>query len=125
LSSSIIRKSYLELSETSKEPCLYELPFNTPRVHGSKRIGPHPQDVYSIIFGSLLGDGHMEKGKEGSRIKFYQGADNSEYILWLHSLMVQFGYCKNNPPILQSRLLKDGRKSSFMRFDSFTFTSFN
>ena len=51
----------LELSETSEVSYLYELPFNSPRINGTKRIGPHRQDVYSIIFGSLLGDGHMEK----------------------------------------------------------------
>ncbi len=117
----------LELSETSEEPhlYLYELPFNSPRIKGTKRIGPHHRDVYSIIFGSLLGDGHMEKGKEGSRMMFYQGGANSQYLLWLHSLLVQLGYCKKNPPILRSRPLKDGGVSYFMRFESFTFTSFN
>lgn len=115
----------LELSETSEEPHLYELPFNSPRIKGTKRIGPHHRDVYSIIFGSLLGDGHMEKGKEGSRMMFYQGGANSPYLLWLHSLLVQLGYCKKNPPILRSRPLKDGGVAYFMRFESFTFTSFN
>jgi hypothetical protein len=74
-------KSCLELSETSEESYLYELPFNSPRIKGTKRIGPHAQDVYSIFLGSLLGDGHMEKGKEGSRMMFYQGGANSAYLL--------------------------------------------
>ena len=115
----------LELSETSENSCTYDLPFKSPRIKGIKRIGPHHQDVLSIIIGSLLGDGHMEKEKEGSRMKFYQGGDNSSYLLWLHGLLAQLGYCKKNPPILRSRVFKDGKVSSFIRFESFTFTSFN
>lgn len=82
----ILKKSSsksLELSETSEVSYLYELPFNSPRINGRKRIGPHRQDVYSIIFGSLLGNGQMEKpsAKEGSRMMFYQGGENSPYLL--------------------------------------------
>jgi len=124
LSKKSSRKS-LELSETSEDSYTYDLPFNTPRIKGIKRIGPHHQDVFSIIFGCLLGDGHMEKEKEGSRMKFYQGGENSSYLLWLHGLLVQLGYCKKNPPILRSRVFKNGKVSHFIRFESFTFTSFN
>ena len=60
----------LELSDTSEVPYLYELPFNSPRIKGIRRIGPHHQDVYSIIFGSLLGDRHMVKEKQGSLWSF-------------------------------------------------------
>lgn len=89
------------------------------------RRGPHHQDVYSIIFGSLLGDGHMVKEKQGSRMMFYQGGVNCPYLIRLHSLLVQLGYCKKNPPILRSRVLKDGAVFHFMWFESFTFLSFN
>jgi len=71
----------LELSETSEDPNPYGLPFNSPKIRGINRIGPHHRDVFSIIFGSLLGDGHMEKGKAGSIMKFYQGGANSSYLL--------------------------------------------
>ena len=41
---------------------------------GWKRIGPHDKDIISILFGSLLGDGHAEKrtGGIGTGITFYQ-----------------------------------------------------
>jgi hypothetical protein len=37
------------------------LPFISPRVPSIKRIGPHNLDILSILIGSLLGDGTMEK----------------------------------------------------------------
>jgi hypothetical protein len=76
-------RSITELSEINTEfdSYLYEIPFISPIILGKRRIGPHNIEILSIIFGSLLGDGHMEKEKEGSRIKFYQGGDNSNYLL--------------------------------------------
>jgi hypothetical protein len=65
------------------------LPFNSSIIKGKKRIGPHHQDIISIIFGSLLGDGHMVQEKEGSRMMFYQSGDHGEYLLWLHSKLVE------------------------------------
>lgn len=35
------------------------------RLKGIYRIGPHNIDVISVIFGSLLGDGHAEKRLKG------------------------------------------------------------
>jgi hypothetical protein len=48
-----------------------------------EKIGPHNIDIISIIIGSLLGDGHLEKRKQGlgTRIKFEQSSDNVEYIM--------------------------------------------
>ena len=34
---------------------------STTRIKGIKRIGPHRQDLFPIIPGSLLDDGHMQK----------------------------------------------------------------
>jgi hypothetical protein len=47
------------------------LPFSSPRVLSTKRIGPHNYKVLSILIGSLLGDGHMERDGQGSRFCFY------------------------------------------------------
>jgi len=53
------------------------------KIKGLKRIGPHDQIIYSIIFGSLLGDGHAEKrnGGLGTRISFYQESTHLSYLL--------------------------------------------
>ena len=41
---------------------MYALPVSTPRVKSTERIGPHCSAVISILIGSLLGDGTMERG---------------------------------------------------------------
>ncbi len=32
-----------------------------PLAHSNQRVGPHNIDILSVIYGSLLGDGHLEK----------------------------------------------------------------
>lgn len=53
------------------------------KIKGIKRIGPHDISIYSIIFGSLLGDAHAEKRKKGvgTRISFYQESTHVTYLL--------------------------------------------
>jgi hypothetical protein len=53
------------------------------RIRGIYRIGPHNQEIISVIFGSLLGDGHAEKISEngGTRISFYQESTHLSYLL--------------------------------------------
>jgi ubiquinol-cytochrome c reductase cytochrome b subunit len=59
------------------------------RLKAIYRIGPHNKDVLSIIFGSLLGDGHAEKRQsgKGTRITFYQEHSHIEYMFYLHKLL--------------------------------------
>lgn len=92
-----------------------------------QRIGPHNHDILSIIFGSLLGDGHAEKrsGGFGTRITFYQEGSHIEYILWLHNLISSIGYCNSVPPILNTRIGKGGKLRKIARFRTWTYTSFN
>ena len=53
------------------------------KLRGKYRIGPHNQEIYSIIFGSLLGDAFAEQRieKGGTRISFYQENVHLSYIL--------------------------------------------
>ena len=60
---------------------LATLPFNSGRVSSYQRIGPHNFDILSILIGSLLGDGSMEKSKDGYRFVFYQKGDHIEYLV--------------------------------------------
>jgi len=57
------------------------LPFSSLRVKSIKRIGPHNYDILSLVIGSLLGDGSMEKCSNGSRFVYYQAKINGEYLL--------------------------------------------
>jgi len=100
---------------------------NNNKYKGWYRIGPHNHDILSIIFGSLLGDGHAEKRISGigTRITFYQEDSHYKYILWLHNIISSKGYCNNNIPILTTRIGKGGKLRKIARFRTWTYTSFN
>jgi len=102
------------------------LPFSSPRVLSTKRIGPHNFDVLSIFMGSLLGDGTMEMDGNGSRFAFYQEKTHGEYLLWLHKTLFDLGYCKPEIPSIQTRLSADGINFRYIyRFRTYTYSSFN
>jgi ubiquinol-cytochrome c reductase cytochrome b subunit len=97
------------------------------RIKGIKRIGPHNIDVLSLIFGSLLGDGHAEyrlKGK-GTRITFYQENSHVEYLLSIHKFLSERDYCSKNTPEISTRLGKGGKVRKIIRCRTWTYTSFN
>ncbi len=100
------------------------LPFNSPNINSRKRIGPHNIDVLSILIGSLLGDGHMERDGYGSRFAFYQSKCNGEYLLFLHRCLTELGYCKEEIPLIKSRIF-DNKLRYYYRFRTYTFASFN
>ena len=100
------------------------LPFSSPRTLSIKRIGPHNIDILYILIGSLLGDGTMEKDGNGYRFCFYQKGEHIEYLLWLHQELLRFGYCKENIPQIQSRVINN-KLVYYCRFRSFTYSSFD
>jgi hypothetical protein len=54
--------------------------FNT-RVRAASRIGPHNQDVISVIVGSLLGDSYANRRSvEGTRICYRQSSIHKDYL---------------------------------------------
>jgi ubiquinol-cytochrome c reductase cytochrome b subunit len=97
------------------------------RIRAMKRIGPHNINILSILFGSLLGDGHAErriKGK-GTRITFYQESSHVAYLIWLHKLLSNLGYCSPNVPKIQTRLGSKGKIRKIIRFRTWTYSSLN
>jgi ubiquinol-cytochrome c reductase cytochrome b subunit len=88
------------------------------RLKGKYRIGPHNKDILSIIFGSLLGDGHAEKRQSGTgtRITFYQESSHLKYIFYLHDLLSRSGYCNIKQPEIGTRLGIGGKVRKTVRF---------
>lgn len=101
------------------------LPFYVSNTRAIKRIGPHNQNIISIIFGSLLGDGYAEKHGNGTRICFQQEGSHSSYLLWFHQNIANLGYCKQSIPKFSSRLAKNGKLRTVLRFQTYTFSSFD
>jgi hypothetical protein len=101
------------------------LPFSSPRVPSTQRIGPHNIEILSILVGSMLGDGSMERDGNGSRFCFYQEKSHGEYLLWLHCSLSNLGYCKTNIPQIMTRKGFNGGIRYIYRFRTFTYSSFN
>lgn len=105
------------------------LPFSSPRVNSIKRVGPHNYEILSLVIGSLLGDGSMEKSYKGSRFVYYQAKVNGEYLLWLHCVISNLGYAKKELPKLYSRkgstLVGNDEIRYYYRFRTFTYSSFD
>ena len=104
-----------------------EITNKVSRLKGIYRIGPHNKDILSIIYGSLLGDAHAEKRKigVGTRISFFQEDSHVEYLLYLHKLFSEAGYCNNKTSIISTRLGTKGKVRKIIRFSTWTYTSFN
>src|SRR6202044_225838 len=105
------------------------------KVQDIDRIGPHNEDVLSIIFGSLLGGAHAEKrgffpvssfpspliksncvsrvrgsySLGGTRICFYQESKHLTFMLWLQNFLANRGYCNIRVPESTTRLGEGGK----------------
>jgi ubiquinol-cytochrome c reductase cytochrome b subunit len=101
--------------------------FIIKKLRGIYRIGPHNQEIFSVIIGSLLGDGHAEKRSDngGTRISFYQESTHLSYLLWLHDFLSIRGYCNINRPVITTRLGKNGVVRKVLKFHTWTYNSFN
>lgn len=108
-------------------PIYFGIKPKVSRLKGIYIIGPHNKDVISIIFGSLLGDAHAEKrsGGAGTRFSFFQEAVHVEYLLYLHKILSELGYCNPKVPVITSRLGIKGKVRKIIRFSTWTYTSFN
>ncbi|KAI9070154.1 LAGLIDADG DNA endonuclease [Trametes sanguinea] len=80
------------------------------------RIGPHNEDIFSVITGSLLGYAKKRSG-EGVRICFRQSIRHKEYL----------GYTSNLQPRQYTRTIKskEGKVYYGYKFNTFTFRSFS
>lgn len=88
---------------------------------------PLDKEILEIIYGSLLGDASAEKrkGGKGTRILFYQEGSHNEYLLFLHRLIANLGYCNTNIPKLQTRISNNGKIRKIIRFSTWTYDQFN
>lgn len=94
-------------------------------VKAKNRVGPHSQDILSIIIGSLLGDAYAEQREGNTRIVFHQEKSHQEYAHWLHGEIASRGYCNPVVPEAKTRVGKEGKTRYIVRFSTWTFSSFN
>ena len=94
-------------------------------VRARNRIGPHNADTLSVVFGSLLGNGHIKRLVEGSMLVVRE--TNLDYAQWLYVFLYNRGYTSNLQPRQYIRTIqsKQGKVYYGYEFNTFTFRSFN
>lgn len=88
-------------------------------------IGPHNIDILSILYGTLLGDSHIEKRYDNVRIIFRQENSNVEYLFWLWNRLSEAKYCTDIRPKLRRRIGKGGKIRFYYKFNTYTFSNLN
>jgi ubiquinol-cytochrome c reductase cytochrome b subunit len=92
--------------------------FKVNKLKGIYRIGPHNTDIISIIFGSLLGNAYGEKRLlVGTSFKFSHEASHVKYLMFLHKLFSELGYCNPKLPVITTIL---GSKGKIIKVATFT-----
>lgn len=101
--------------------------YHISNIRSVNRIGPHNEDILSVIIGSLLGDGYANKRSgEGVRICYRQSIRHKEYLFWLYTFFYNRGYTSNLKPRQYTRTIKNKEKIYYgYEFNTFTFSSFN
>lgn len=98
-----------------------KLAFILPNYKASRRIGPHSNEIISILVGSLLGDGKGERLKNGGiKFKFRQQIKHKEYLFFIYDYLNKRGYCTNNLPTLY---VEGEEKKLVYKFGTYGFTS--
>lgn len=100
--------------------------YHISNIRAINRIGPHNQDVLSVIIGSVLGDAYVNnRSGEGVRICYRQSIKHKEYLLWLYTFFYNRGYVSNLQPRQYSRTIKikEGKVYLGYEFNTFTFRS--
>jgi ubiquinol-cytochrome c reductase cytochrome b subunit len=94
-----------------------------PNIRAINRIGPHHEDIISVLVGSLLGDGHGERlSNEGVKFTFKQSNIHKDYFFLFYSFFNSRGYCNNNIPVIMTQ--HSGTKIFYYYyFRTYSFTS--
>jgi ubiquinol-cytochrome c reductase cytochrome b subunit len=99
--------------------------FILHKISSSKRIGPHNKDILQFLYGSLLGDGHLERHGNGSRFSLQQEDSHKDYLLWSHHFLASRNYTNPTSPEIKSRIGNKNKIRYTLSCKTWTFTSFN
>jgi len=113
--------SYMKFTSLCKTAALA---FIIPNTRANKRIGPHNEDIISVLVGSLLGDANAERSMNGGvRFKFRQSIKHKDYLFWLYKFFTGRGYSSNNLPLCYTQKYGDKLYIAYS-FNTYYYTSF-
>lgn len=89
----------------------------------TKKENCHSLDILSILFGALLGESYAEK--RGPRVRFFftQSRIHVEYLMKLHNVLANAGYCSRTKPKLKKSIKKKGLVYFSYGFNTWSFRS--
>lgn len=96
-----------------------------PHIPAIQRIGPHNEDIISVIVGNLLGDGWAEKRAGNTRFHIHMGSPNVEYLMWLHKFYSERGYCSHLTPVLKRNIGPNNKVYYSYKFRTWTYSNWN
>ena len=99
--------------------------FYTANLPAKKRVGPHNQDVISVLVGNLLGDGYAEKRENTTRFHLRITNNNAQYVFWLYNFFAERGYCSPTVPSIKKQIGNLNRVHFSIKFTTFSFNSLN
>jgi hypothetical protein len=101
------------------------LSFSKPHIPAIKRIGPHNEDLISVIVGNLLGAGWAENRAGNTRFHIHMGSPNVEYLMWLHNFYAFRGYCSHKLPVLKRNIGSNNKVYFSSKFRTWTYSNWN
>jgi hypothetical protein len=93
------------------------------RFKAKNRIGPHNEEIISILVGSLLGDVYGERLSNGGvRFRFKQSIIHKDYIFFIYKKILNLGYTNNILPRLVKQKINNKIFEVYL-FDTYSFTN--
>lgn len=92
------------------------------KIRSVKRIGPHNKNVLEYIYGSLLGDGFLERHGNGTRLCLQLPRpeySHKDYLEWLHLYLSSSGLCPD------LKIPAKGKNRYILRFKTWTYSNLN
>lgn len=104
---------------------MFKRKFYTQNLFSKERVGPHNEDVISVLVGNLLGDGYGEKRKNSTRFQIHMSSRNVEYVFWSFKFFAEKGYSSPKKPVVKKQIGKKNIIYFSIKWKTFSFSSLN
>lgn len=121
----MLNYTHTHLLCTNKSITIFSRNFWCKQLKSDQRIGPHTEQIYSLMLGNILGDGHLECRSGSTRLILHLDLPNREYIAWLYNLYVNNGYCTNKELNFKKRIGKNSKVNYTTKIITYSFKSLN
>jgi hypothetical protein len=94
-------------------------------VQNFKSLWDYDEDIRSAFIGNILGDAYIELRGNKSRFQFSASSKHLDYLLFLHQLYSQKGFCSTTIPSIRAIKHYSGKYYETLRFQTYFLKSIN